>query len=262
MKGALNIRKLFQLEKEYIEERYSKSKRLRNLLKIWQMDRTMESFSLNENADPKCNQKESSSLTDSLKVAELDSSRTFDSKDVKSSELFMEFLPATEIKGNEDYIPEFSYDYKDVNSDMTVRIEREFDIHFPENLNVYSYDVENDEPFDSPQRDDTEVYNSYLMDGGSLLPVLALDLKPNNTFLDLCAAPGGKSMLALQTLYPSTITSNDCTKSRVDRLYNVYRQFLFDFDKTFLNDGRVVISQKDGRSFENACYDRVLVSES
>lgn len=43
----------------------------------------------------------------------------------------------------------------------------------------------------------------YLMDGGSLLPVLALDLQPDDKVLDMCAAPGGKSFLCLQTLYPS-----------------------------------------------------------
>ena len=43
----------------------------------------------------------------------------------------------------------------------------------------------------------------YLMDASSLLPVLALDLTPECTVLDLCAAPGGKSLAILQTLLPS-----------------------------------------------------------
>ena len=41
------------------------------------------------------------------------------------------------------------------------------------------------------------------MDAASLLPVLALNLEPKDTVLDLCAAPGGKSLAILQTLYPS-----------------------------------------------------------
>lgn len=40
------------------------------------------------------------------------------------------------------------------------------------------------------------------MDGASLLPVLALDVKPGDRVLDMCAAPGGKSLLVLQTLMP------------------------------------------------------------
>lgn len=39
----------------------------------------------------------------------------------------------------------------------------------------------------------------YLMDAASLLPVLALGLQPDDTVLDLCAAPGGKTLALLQT---------------------------------------------------------------
>lgn len=47
-----------------------------------------------------------------------------------------------------------------------------------------------------------KVYTHYLMDGASILPVLALDLQPGERLLDLCAAPGGKTLLALQTMLP------------------------------------------------------------
>ncbi len=40
------------------------------------------------------------------------------------------------------------------------------------------------------------------MDGASILPVLALGIQPGDTVLDLCAAPGGKSLAILQTLLP------------------------------------------------------------
>lgn len=42
----------------------------------------------------------------------------------------------------------------------------------------------------------------YLLDGGSILPVLALDLKLGDNILDMCSAPGGKALTALQTLLP------------------------------------------------------------
>lgn len=40
------------------------------------------------------------------------------------------------------------------------------------------------------------------MDGASLLPVLAMGVNPGDRVLDMCAAPGGKSLLILQTLLP------------------------------------------------------------
>ncbi|KAK9888174.1 hypothetical protein WA026_000443 [Henosepilachna vigintioctopunctata] len=259
--GALNIRKLFNLEKDYIEERYTESKRLRNLLKIWEKEKK-----LGNNANEAPNEEventnfENLSLENSLKGAEIDSDRIIDVRYASTSEVLQEFVPATELKGKEDFIPESShYEYYDANTNITVKIEREFDIHFPENLNVYSYEIENDSSFKSPQVGSTEVFDYYLMDGGSILPVLALDLRPNDTFLDMCAAPGGKSLLALQTLYPSLVTSNDCSKSRVDRIYNVFNQFLFDFDKNFLKTNKVMLSQNDGRFIKCDPYDKILV---
>ena len=40
------------------------------------------------------------------------------------------------------------------------------------------------------------------MDAASILPVLALNLTPGCSVLDVCAAPGGKSLAMLQTLLP------------------------------------------------------------
>lgn len=39
----------------------------------------------------------------------------------------------------------------------------------------------------------------YLMDAASVLPCLALDVKQGHNVLDLCAAPGGKTLALLQT---------------------------------------------------------------
>jgi len=41
------------------------------------------------------------------------------------------------------------------------------------------------------------------MDGASLLPVLALDIKKEEKILDLCSSPGGKTVCMLQTMLPS-----------------------------------------------------------
>ena len=39
----------------------------------------------------------------------------------------------------------------------------------------------------------------WLVDGGSVVPIFALDLKPTDAVLDMCAAPGGKSLMIIQT---------------------------------------------------------------
>lgn len=39
----------------------------------------------------------------------------------------------------------------------------------------------------------------WLLDGGSVVPVLAMDITEGDHILDMCAAPGGKSLLMIQT---------------------------------------------------------------
>jgi 16S rRNA C967 or C1407 C5-methylase (RsmB/RsmF family) len=41
------------------------------------------------------------------------------------------------------------------------------------------------------------------MDGASVLSVVALDIQKDDLVLDLCASPGGKTIVILQTLLPS-----------------------------------------------------------
>lgn len=49
----------------------------------------------------------------------------------------------------------------------------------------------------------------YAMDGSSVLPVIALDIQPDCHVLDLCAAPGGKSLTILQTLLPGNLIHSE-----------------------------------------------------
>jgi len=59
----------------------------------------------------------------------------------------------------------------------------------------------------------------YALNPSSILPVLALDLKPHHLVLDACAAPGGKSILIANLLAESSfLTTNDISPARAHRL--------------------------------------------
>lgn len=86
------------------------------------------------------------------------------------------------------------------------------------------------------------------MDGASILPVLALDLQPSDVVLDMCAAPGGKTLSILQTLLPSIVVANDVSKNRVDRINSVIYQFLADIGQWH---DRLFVTQRDARFIED-----------
>ncbi|KAA8895250.1 S-adenosyl-L-methionine-dependent methyltransferase [Sphaerosporella brunnea] len=95
----------------------------------------------------------------------------------------------------------------------------------------------------------------YLLDAGSLLPVVALSVERGMKVLDLCAAPGGKSVSISQLLQGSgELHVNEPDKARRGRLKAVLAEYL---------DGvrgvEVKVSGEDGTRFSGSGYDRVLV---
>lgn len=89
------------------------------------------------------------------------------------------------------------------------------------------------------------------MDGASIFPILALDLKEGDKVLDMCAAPGGKALAALQTLMPGVLVANDKTPSRVTRLRSVFQQFFADMGAW---KGRISITNHDARHIPDKDY--------
>ncbi|KAH9281440.1 5-methylcytosine rRNA methyltransferase NSUN4 [Echinococcus granulosus] len=106
-------------------------------------------------------------------------------------------------------------------------------------------------------------FDFYPLDLGSVLTVLMLDVQPGTRMLDLCSAPGGKAVTALQTLNLERLLCTDISASRLDRLHNVLAGFAWGVGsgRNGLPDVEVattaVLQRLRGRSGER--FSRVLV---
>ncbi|KAM6217551.1 5-cytosine rRNA methyltransferase NSUN4 isoform 3-T3 [Rhynchocyon petersi] len=105
------------------------------------------------------------------------------------------------------------------------------------------------------------ILDYYLMDASSLLPVLALGLQPGDTVLDLCAAPGGKTLALLQTGCCANLAANDVSTSRTGRLQKVLHSYV---PQDIRDKNRVRVTSWDGRKWgelEGDTYDRVQIED-
>ncbi|KAG9278842.1 5-methylcytosine rRNA methyltransferase NSUN4 [Astyanax mexicanus] len=111
-----------------------------------------------------------------------------------------------------------------------------------------------------PARSDSNgLLNYYLLDAASVLPVLALDVQPGHSVLDLCAGPGGKTLALLQTHDLRFLWANDLSGSRTARLRRTLQSYL---PTELLMEGKVHVTSVDGRQWrdkDESTFDRVLV---
>ncbi|XP_031764852.2 5-methylcytosine rRNA methyltransferase nsun-4 [Galleria mellonella] len=218
------------------------------------------------------NEQEESKLNDSKSNYEsakeqtinhdIDQSRIIDPSMGISSEALYQYIPATKLKGMDDWVPEsLHYSFYSKSNDFPLVIDPETEFKMPEHLKVYTYEMDSEwKMFPEPKRCTTGVYNYYPMDCGSVLAVLALCLAPGDRLLDLCSAPGGKALVALQTLLPDIVVCNDTSISRCNRQHRIFRDYLFDFNTSNKWRERVMFTNVDGRLFtDDQGFDKVLV---
>jgi len=104
----------------------------------------------------------------------------------------------------------------------------------------------------------TGAEKSYFLDSASVLAALCLPLKDAENILDLCAAPGGKT-LVLASRMPSDakLSSNERSPERKHRLSVVVETCL----PSEINE-RITVSCSDGATWctrQTECFDRILL---
>lgn len=170
-----------------------------------------------------------------------------------------EYIPATKIKGKEEFVPESEhYGYYSNVTDFPLNVEMETEFSIPENLQLYTYEMGNINRFPSLFNTITGVTSHFIMNGSSILPPLVLNLKPGDSVFDACAAPGGKSLLMLQTHLPKILIANDLQESRSNKVRRLMKQYIYDFDSSWKNH-RCIVREEDARNTnEYEQFDKVL----
>lgn len=112
--------------------------------------------------------------------------------------------------------------------------------------------------FFQPERTAEDLLNVYIMDPASVIVARALEVQEGDRLLDMCAAPGGKTLILIEGIKDSgEIFANDLSSERRERLKKVIQQYV----PRNIRD-RVWVTGKDGVQFglkEAASFDRVLL---
>uniref|UniRef100_A0A8C5NXR2 NOL1/NOP2/Sun domain family member 3 n=1 Tax=Jaculus jaculus TaxID=51337 RepID=A0A8C5NXR2_JACJA len=127
--------------------------------------------------------------------------------------------------------------------------------YYPNSMKCYLSQTPSRMPSEKHQVGNLKKY--FLLNAASLLPVLALEFHDGEKVLDLCAAPGGKSVALLQCAYPGYLHCNEYDSLRLRWLKETLESFI---PHPLINV--IKVSGLDGREMGDAQperFDKVLV---
>jgi 16S rRNA C967 or C1407 C5-methylase (RsmB/RsmF family) len=121
---------------------------------------------------------------------------------------------------------------------------------------TFEHDVK--DIFPRPEATHHGYLNYYLLDAASILPVEALDIQPGEKVVDLCAAPGGKSLLcAIKLKGQGLLISNDRSAARRARIHQIFDSYI---PKT--EQKNLTVTSYDATKwslYQKNMYDKVLL---
>jgi 16S rRNA C967 or C1407 C5-methylase (RsmB/RsmF family) len=128
----------------------------------------------------------------------------------------------------------------------------------PLTVNGLSFEHDVKESFPQPEKTEEGYANYYLMDAASILPVEALEINPGEKIVDLCAAPGGKSLLcAIKMKNQGLLVSNDRSAARRARIHRIFDEYL---PKTEQKNHKITAHDASKWClYEKSAYDKVLL---
>ncbi|XP_053396868.1 5-methylcytosine rRNA methyltransferase NSUN4-like [Mercenaria mercenaria] len=189
------------------------------------------------------------------KTVNIDDDDDDDRKDLDRTNLY-NFVPAETVY-SETHMLRIEEAKRSVFTPMDVKVDivKPRKIVLPFDLKVIGYPSGDVTEFPDVKVDNPHGYLCFfMMDAASILPVIALDLEKGDNVLDLCAAPGGKSLTILQTGLAGNLTCNDLSGSRIQRLLNILQYYIPEEQRE-----HVTVTRKSGLAYDQPDFDKVLV---
>lgn len=126
-----------------------------------------------------------------------------------------------------------------------------------------NYELEKLKAYDSSNKEGLDELNeqglrkNYIMDLASIVAAKNLPIEPDDFVLDMCSAPGGKSLILLEQLSSGELWCNEISANRRDKLKSVIQNYV---PKEFRE--KVFIKGKDGTRYGinfADTFDKILV---